>query len=77
MHDVRLARWKHDTIRRTGEVFFNKRFIGLLCYLSSLMLLSLLAAHGGEEKGKLADTFCGEGDAREFLKLRLFGVHPR
>jgi hypothetical protein len=46
---------------RPGEVFFNKRFIGLLCYWSSRMPLSLLAGRGGEEKSKLAEVFCGVG----------------
>jgi hypothetical protein len=64
MTSPRLPRWKLGASCRSGEAFFNKRIGGLLCCRNSLLLFSLLADRGGEEKGRLSKAFCSDGEGR-------------
>jgi hypothetical protein len=61
---VKLSRWRLGVFYRVGEAFFNKRFCCLLCTWRLLLWFSLLACRGGEEKGKLDDEFCCDGEGR-------------
>jgi hypothetical protein len=53
---TKISRWERGTVGRAGEAFFNKRRLDLLC-LWSMLLLSLLASHGGVEKGSLPASY--------------------
>ena len=60
---VGFSRWKFGAFCISGEAFFNKRFIALLCCWSLLLLLFLLAGRGGEEKGEFVGLFFSDGGA--------------